>query len=327
MVIAIIGLLIAILLPALKHARKAAKQTMCMNTMSQHGKSMVSYASDFKDALFSTSWRKARTSNTIEGSPQVDADLANVADDLEAAASQAVQIIRRQSNDTTFPRQPNWLPNIYYSHLVLQDYARVQLPDPNALCPEDADRKRWAADPKNWQATGASLQRLPYSSSYQWVPAIWTPDRFTSDGGYLRQGPTHSTFTYYWGNNNQYRMGQRTMNAISFPSLKVALYDEYDRHTTSEIAPFFTHQRAKPPCMYLDGSVRLTPTVEVNPGGYQGPPGQQNTAVFINYDFASSQVPIRWPDNSSTNQPARYRFTLGGLKGVDVKGTSPFTIP
>ena len=48
-VIAIIGVLIAILLPALGHARQTARVTMCLSNLRSQGQVLASYTLDFKD--------------------------------------------------------------------------------------------------------------------------------------------------------------------------------------------------------------------------------------------------------------------------------------
>jgi prepilin-type N-terminal cleavage/methylation domain-containing protein/prepilin-type processing-associated H-X9-DG protein len=50
-VVAIIALLIAILLPSLAGARRAAKTTRCLTQLSEFGKGLYAYASDNRDAL------------------------------------------------------------------------------------------------------------------------------------------------------------------------------------------------------------------------------------------------------------------------------------
>ncbi|MCK6477718.1 MAG: prepilin-type N-terminal cleavage/methylation domain-containing protein, partial [Phycisphaerales bacterium] len=116
-VIAIIALLIGILLPALGEARKSAKNLIDTTNLKQFGTVLGSYSADFQDRIFGFTWRKGKSKTDWS-------DLQNAGTDVEAAANQAVDIIRRRTgnDNSTFPKISGWIPHIWYTHLVAQDY-------------------------------------------------------------------------------------------------------------------------------------------------------------------------------------------------------------
>jgi hypothetical protein len=40
-----------------------------------------------------------------------------------------------------------WIPNVLYTHLVVQDYLASRLPEKMVICPEDGFRENWQIDP------------------------------------------------------------------------------------------------------------------------------------------------------------------------------------
>jgi len=320
-VIAIIALLVGILLPALGKARKQAKLAVCLSNQRQLLLAALNYSTDFKDRFPGFTWQQGMPPGpeALPGTPRT------FPSDMDAAGKQAIDAIRRRSapSNLTIGFLTGWIPHIRYSHIPLADYMAARLPEPMLACPEHFDLKRAQETPTR-PYNGSAI--YPYSSTYNFVPAFYTPDRFSTDGGRLEQATNHLTFFYSAGSSLRYRLGKRKVTEIVHPSRKVWLYDEFDRHFARKTS-YFTHRDSRPTGGMMDGSVRILATqAETNRGGYWPATGLMRRIAPINYGYnaASSLSNIVWPDNSPTTQDGRFRWTLGGLKGIDVGGAPPW---
>ncbi len=315
-VIGIIALLISILLPSLAAARRVGKATLCRNNMRTMGTSAAAYGIDFKDLIYNFSWTAGKT-------PTQFPDLvvpANNSLPNAAFTSQAVDIIRRRS-----PREPNfaspglWLPPIDYSHLVLLDYLSTPFPAPILACPEDRPLLLWQSDiaafnrgdfgtqqPEFTGFGGPVFRAKPYSSSYEMPPCTY--DR-SLPGGRIEQAFNQ----YAYGIRPPLtKFGQSRFDEVSFPSGKVQLHDTHQRHAKKKL--FFAHPDASQPLLFFDGSVVDRKTRDANLGWIPNSPNAGPTII--------TYAPYRYEPPTSNGAateawPGRYRWTRGGLKGVD----------
>ncbi len=315
-VIAIIALLIGILLPALGQARKTAKVTLCTANLQQHGVATHSYSADFQDKIFSFSWRAGMNLRQFT----TYTDLINPGDDLAAAASQAVDIMRRRGGrDTTIPQIPNWIPHVLYTHLVLQDYLAQRLPEKMVVCPEDRNRLNW----QDWRAYEARAfmpyqpdptnygKRWPYSSSYQIVPASYAADT-VNQGGTVIQAASH--FTYQLVGTTRNSLGRRRIGDVHFPSQKVQMHDAAHRHF-GKIDMYYAVPDSRQPLLFFDQSVRVRVTRDANLGFRPNAPASTFPTTF-NYAPAAYETQFR-----PGQMTGYYRWTRNGLKGVDYDGS------
>src|SRR5262245_45772111 len=116
-VIAIIALLVAILLPALGKARKAAKVALCENNMNQLIIAQMTYINDSKGTIGCLNWQPGK------GEPY-DPALRPLATDsyLAIEGKQAADVIRkRRPTATPIPTVINRFFNRNYWHLMLID--------------------------------------------------------------------------------------------------------------------------------------------------------------------------------------------------------------
>jgi hypothetical protein len=307
--------LIGLLMPALGEARKTARLTVCTANMQQLAVATQSYASDFQDRIFAFTWqpnveypfgetRVKRSSTTPTG----------------AAALQAIDILHRRADRSDLQVPGSWIPHVLYTHLVIQDYLAARLPEPTVVCPEDRHRLNWQKDPKElhdqgyWQPyqepEGGSgpvppaQKRWPYSASYQTVPPSYDKNND------IYQAGTHRTYFI----PTAAVLGKTNLGSVTFPAMKVHLHDSHQRHMGNKEPRYFAYKDARQPLAFFDGSVRIELTADSNEGWN---PNSKTSPVPMRYRYQPSIWESSPPDPSEALVIGHYRWTRGGLQGVD----------
>jgi hypothetical protein len=165
-------------------------------------------------------------------------------------------------------------------------------------------------DPGGWTPFGVR-QRWAYASSYQRTISAWNPDGIGGTPAYIPVGSTPHLFSVVGGNQIDLPAGRR-FSEIAFPSAKVHMFEEFDRRQAG--SPYFAYDHAAPLKVMFDGSINDRPSGEANPS-WNSAQGKQ--------EWRQTYVPIHtFPlplgglgDPTLLSQ--RYRWTVGGLKGVD----------
>ncbi|MEZ6172510.1 MAG: prepilin-type N-terminal cleavage/methylation domain-containing protein [Phycisphaerales bacterium] len=332
-VVAIIALLIGILLPALGEARRQAKLALSMSNIKQMGVATANYASDFKDKMSCFSWQAGKAMPIQSGLTTLITAPAGPGGDVQAAANQAVDILRFRAgrgNGTAAPitQIQGWIPHVLYSHLVVNDYLQQKLPERMVVDPADFARLSWQDDPVNkfeknfWTPNqvpfaGNDTRRWPYSSSYQMVAC-----------GYDRGAPVNGRIVQSAASTSAYQMptspagallGDKKRSGVSFPAGKIEWMMQEQYHFGKRNR-YFADEQARVPNGFFDGSVRVVATRDSNPGGNPNFPTQVNTymaSVYIPKDWEA-----RGPDGSGNYPFDRlyYRWTRSGMKGIDFNG-------
>lgn len=325
-VIAIIALLIGILLPALGEARRAGKLAVCQSNIRQFGTVLGTYSADFQDRIFAFTWGV----DTVGQTQYSDLD-GPYNFPTEAAAAQAVDILRRRAGRIDIPKINSWIPHVYYTHLVVNDYLGQRLPEPMVVCPEDKARLDWQDDPRNLFDNGAWLpfqpepsntaKRWPYSSSYR--PVVAAYDRYQSSSIKARSGDAVRRRIQHFNRRfNGYNvpgdadLGNLKLADVSFPSAKVFMYDEFARHF-GRAEYYFLDFEAREPLLMFDGSGNVARTADANLGWTPRNPVREDYLIEYNPTEAWYPPPR---DPGGDALPARYNFTRGGLKGLDFGG-------
>lgn len=315
-VVAIVALLIALALPAISQARKAGRAAICGSNLKQLGIATGTYAADYADAIWAFSWRAG---NRL---PSTYQDLQSAPTDVQAAVCQAVDILRRRADREDIPNINtlfNWIPHVYYSHLVLQDYLAARLPEPMVACPEDQALLNWQRDPVMlfdegyWlpfqPGPGPANKRWPYASTYQVVPASY-------DGSPTGARIANAGFDASYLLPAASRLGGLKLTSVAFPAMKVHLMDQESRHAGRRM--YYAVPQATQPLLMFDGSVRTIQTADTNQGWQPNDPASPEPSRF------RYNAPL-WGAPTTTGELfesviGHYRWTRGGLAGVDTGG-------
>jgi len=314
-VIAIIALLISVLLPALGEARKSARLAIDLGNLKQFGFALGTYSADYQDRIYAFTWNNERDA---ERSKTVD-ETYDTGTPIQAAAAQATDIIRNRANRPDFDQPGNWIPNVLYTHLVVNDYLAQKLPERMVVSPMDRYRLQWQENPQElfdsnyWfpfqPPASETNKRWPYSSSYQVVPASY--DGATTSSDRIYQNPaSHRSYFVPGG-----KIGELKITAVDAPSQKVFMSDSQDRYSKQEL--FYAFPDAKNLILMYDLSASQRVTADANPGWDPRVPG---SATPMRFDYVPSE---QWEPQTRVGETVDgyYRWTRGGLKGVDYGGT------
>lgn len=326
-VIAVITVLISLLLPALGKARTVARTGLCLGNLKQLGAAHYSYAADFQNRIPTYTWEPGK--HYVPGPENRDLDCLNLDPGsgrawASAAARQAAYILRTRGDRPDLQSPDDRFPHRHYSHLILNDYLGEKLPSKSVACPEDRTLLGWQTL-DGWRTVPPAPQPRPndlgsnfgsfwpYSSSYQLVPFAWAPDDGGSGGTTVSQYPyDHNLF---WTAGTP--LGKRRLGEVAFPASKVAVFDYFSRHFGRR-ALFYAYDDAVVPLLFFDGSVRSRRTAEANPGATD-PNSGTNEPFRYNPLILGFEPPTR-SGASSESVRGYYRWTRGGLKGIDFGG-------
>ncbi len=335
-VIAIIALLISLLLPALGKWRESGRLLLSQINMREMMTATATYSTQFQDKVASFTWTAGRP---ISGEV-IGADLRSAAaaqtNDTAMAALQAINIIRRRTGEENFPfagLPGAWIPHVLYSHLILQDFIDQRLPAKLVVSPEDRYRLLWqdkvgfrtnAYLPFQESGTVQTNWRWSFSSSYQFVPASYSPDVQRGSIETVSQGPFHYNY-FVPSATSRNVLGKRLAADVRYPSQKVFLFDGQARHKFGQKREYhYTFPLTRQPLQMFDGSNNLVRTNRTtlggNPTGYTGGPNSwlQQT---INYDPRNWEAPA--DGMNSATRFGRFQWTWGGLRGIDVPNLRP----
>lgn len=263
-----LSILAALLLVMQPRRRAFGQLGESMSNLRELGVAFEAYGRDNSDLVATFSWKAGTTPSTYP-------DLAFAATDLDAAAYQAVDILRRRANLTMaqLPRQSSWIPHILYSHVVLIDYSGHPAPWNNAISPGDAFQIKWASDPLKWQMNEAPSVRHPFGSSYELPTAFTSSPDSGPDAVY--QGSFHNGYTIP-GNA---KFGGRSLSEVIYPANKAFMYERAQRFFGPRVA-YFLYDEARVPVLAADGNVQVRKTKQSNRGWQPNSPTSPSPTFF-----------------------------------------------
>ncbi len=317
-VIAIIALLIGILLPTLGQARKAARLAVCGANLAQLYVAHSGYWTEFRDRMASYTWQPNKFY------PEADPDLQTGSTWMHAAANQAVHIVRRRGGYTAaqFPAFSDRLPHRHYSHLIVNDYLSQRLPEVSMACPEDRILRNWQKDPLNLSDPRPLDANTPfgrlwaYSSSYQIIPAAWSEDQ----GAGQTVWQTNYDHNIFWLAGN---WGRRKASQVWYPANKVGVFEFISRHGKKPL--YHAYPEAVVPLMMWDGAVGARRTGDANLGFNPTTPNSANPTQYVYAPYILGFEPPTASGAATDPVKGYYRWTRGGLRGVDFGGREIYT--
>ena len=298
-VIAIIALLIGILLPALGGAMSSARTLKCQVNMRSMGAAAMNYGGDYRDTIPAYSWKPGNYETQYN-------DLRDPGtDERRSVQFQAVSIIRDYSGNPYIPRDSgsrNWYANLWFSHMVFFDYLSGNLEEPVAACPEDEEQVERAETPISGYATNQLYRK--FESSYETSVVTYSVDQAV---GSLQPLDQHNN-PYLQFDRNPLVLKSRKFTEVRFTSGKAYMFDTYDRHYAELADTIYNEPNARQPILFFDGSVSVRDADESNPG-------------FRPRDPTNAEPSLVKPSSSSEGYPGYYRWTRGGLRGIDFGGS------
>ena len=334
-VLAIGSLLVGVLAPAVKMSRSHARGVGSAANLMFIGQGSGMYAQDHAGRNFSYTW-----AGPEPGQSQVFFDMPDgitrlAGSDQEAASWQQTAILMLGTGRISGPDKilGNTTSVVHRRTilLVLQDYLGRPFPDPMVADPADANLLQWQANPLDIEITnnipyapGSDVdgydspghwtsrnlrQRWAYGSSYQTTAAAWQSDGIGGDPSFV---PTPITPHLFLGGNRIPTAGGRNFDEVVFPSHKVYFFEEFDREQAG--SPYFAYDHARPEKLMFDGSVNNRPSGEARPSWNPANGKQEWRQTYVPlHTFPLPQGGFGDP----TLLSQRYRWTLGGLKGID----------
>ena len=264
-----------------------------------------------------------------------------MSDDTDAASRQNTEILMRRTGRLVGEFKIKFfagrLAHRRYSHLVLMDFMNEPLSSTRYIDPADTNQLVWHANPLDYR-TGSSVpyagdvpegydedinwsndsirERWAYASSYQMVPSAWQMDYPQSR--YIPVGETPHLFVPELNNGEPVDLHTgRFMHEVALPDAKVWMFEEFDRQQSG--MPYFGYDHAKSEKLMFDGSANSWATGEARAAyipeyGPVYPWGEPWLQKYLPLD--TFPVPLGGlGDDTLVHQ--RYRWTMGGLRGVD----------
>ena len=293
-VIAIIAVLIGLLLPALAAARRSSRTMVCSSNMRQMGVAAFMYSDDYRGVLPGFSWKGGVTQKSPYNA------LRYAPGDQQAVVNQARHIIQQETGIFNVSGNDSWFPHLWYSHLVYLDYLSGNPEELTAVCPDDAEQIERAEMPvEEFSSSGV---RVKYQSTYEISLVTCSVDSLR--GGIYPINQHQNPWNAF--NRSEDYVVSRKLSQVSFPSSKAYMFDTFARHDSDRDDRLFFEPGTSQPILFFDGSVNRRETDDANQG--------------FRPKFPKNPGPTLLQTNDGEFFPAVFRYTRGGLRGIDFGG-------
>lgn len=315
-------------------ARARARDGGSANNLRQIGAGAAQYAAGNNERIFSYTWK----SNIFYkmpggGVPKIGSS------DASAAVWQSIEILQRRTGraegEHKFRSSLERTPHLRQIGNVLSDAMDHRLPDPLFVDPNDAHLLKWQADPlaygpgsgvpyaggevpagydtmSGWGGEGVR-QRWAFTSSYQPTVSAYSPDR--SMGKLKAVRPVSQTPHSFATMEVDLSRGRR-MTHVRTPGKKVYFFEEFDFER--EGSPYFAYDVARVEKLMFDGSVNDLASGDAQRAADPDRPGAGWRQRYVPLD--TFPVPLGGL-GEQTELDMRFRFTKGGLEGLDYVAT------
>ena len=320
-VVVILAVVVIVLLPALGRPRQGASRLMAsQSNLKQLAIGSANFAAGNKDLL-----PGYHGANLPEGAEPRDA--------LHAAQLEQAEILRRATGrvdgEHAIEADEMHVPQSRYPHIPLIEEMTGQHPEPVAVSPLDERLLDFQERPLDYDnlpggrvgktfdrwSLRQTVNRWPFGSSYQSTVYAWTTDEPTeADTLPVRPGAHASSLDFDGGQ----AVSVRRYPEIEFPSSKAFYFEEFD-YTAGEgtEALHVWDDDARVNVMFFDTSVRRITTTEANPGWDPAAPCDIDASARVRYRPIDTRY---FPEATKNTRGAPYRWTRGGLRGIDVGG-------
>lgn len=297
----VVAVALCVLAVASSRTRSTASLGQSISNIRQISDAIAAHGADNADLAPGFSWKKGANPSTF-------ADLKTSNTDIEAAANQFVDIVRRRSNFPAFPKLVGFTPHFSYVHVMLADYLNTPLPLGFGVSPEDKTLLKWSSDPTKWQQNGAPNAQSAFRSSYEICFGLWA----LTDSGTNAVGQDGLAFNQF-SLPSLTSVGQRQLSAITYPAHKAQVWDLYQRHLGPRVG-FFMYDEARVPVAVFDGSVALRAGRNSNSGWKPQNPASSSFSIITYSPGATDPAAL---SGVSAAVRGRFRWTRMTVAGRD----------
>lgn len=295
--------------------RHQAMVTSDLGSLHEISALTAAYAASNNEMAWGLSWRKGPSQPTTYTDLKVATD-----SDSQAAACQAVDIIRRVGGATHVPRIENWFPHLYYNHLPLAEFAGIPLRGGIWVSAFEETVLKWANDPEGFDRgayrpcqpdPGNVNTRWPFMTTF--LPSFPMFDLGTDPAARIAHVPGN-TFVI----SSEAKLGQARFTDIAYPSAKVQIHARASRGLDGFIHAWM-QDSARIPLLLCDGSSDIRATRDANPGWNPAAP-ESPAPARIGVPSMATPCDSEQMFPATGEYPARYRFTRRDLRGRDFGG-------